>query len=367
MMMRKRWMRVLAWTSLIGSFPVWGAAFFAAPFLPLTVAARALWAGGFIAAGEAMFWGAGAFLGAEVLARFRVPKVNTGRSFVGQRVVVVGATGGLGEAVARAAVREGAEVCLVGRNASKLEALGESLGAKTLSAELTNPESIRHAAAQLGEVDFIVCATGIDVRKPFAAHTDEELAHELEVDLLGPIHLVRAMLGSVREGGRMALFGGFADGRLALPYYSVDVAARAGLASYCESVNRELALTGKTQRLCYVCPAPADTQAERAYKDLWQQMGSKFVSPEQVADFVLANLLARKTVAVMGRATRALAALNALSPTLADVLFLRRIGRLLQERFDPRPVVLARPATRAEPGQAASRSPFCPRAPSQRP
>jgi len=69
--------RVVAWASVVLSFPVWGAAFVVVPFLPIGLGAKAAAAGGCIAAGEVMFWGAGVFLGAERMAalKARLPRL----------------------------------------------------------------------------------------------------------------------------------------------------------------------------------------------------------------------------------------------------------------------------------------------------
>lgn len=327
----KRALRAVAWGALVLSFPVWFFAF-AVPFLPLDAGQKAALAAACIAAGEALFWGAGLVLGAEVIAKFRGPRVRTGASLRGRRVAVLGATGGLGAAVARAVVREGGEVVLLARDASRLQPLADELRAPSIVTDLS-PAALRAAAQACGAVDHVVCATGLDVRRALADHSDDDVAAQLDVALAGPVHVARAFLPALRDGGTVALFGGFADGTLALPYYSVDVAARAGLAGFCAAVNQELAVEGRAERLCYVGPAPADTEAERRFTALWKKMGTTMVPPAQVADFVLAALLARRTVAVMGRATRLLVGLRALAPATVDRLIARRVGPLLREAF----------------------------------
>lgn len=329
----RRVVRSLAWVAIVASFPVWFAAFFVAPFLPVEPATRVVIGGALIAAGELLFWGAGAVLGAEVIARFRPAKVTTGRSFRGKRVVVVGAGGGLGEGVVRALAREGAQVVAVARDTQALQALAAEVRAEIDVVELTDAASIEAAAARIGAVDHVVCAAGVDVRKGFLAHGVEEIDRQLDVDLRGPLLLARAFLPRLSDGGSMAFLGGFADGRLALPYYAADVAARAGLSAFVESMNRELSLEGRTQRLTFVCPAPADTAAERPYAELWRQLGVTPVSPSVVADFVLRALIERRTRAVMGLSTRLLAQANVLSPRLADLLIVCRFGPLLRARF----------------------------------
>ena len=322
--------RIFAWALIIASFPMWVIAITATPFFPLPAAQRVIAATVIAVVGEAMFWIGGAILGAAVVAKFRRPKVTTGRSFAGKRVAVLGATGGLGAAIAHALKREGADVVSLAQDTSRLD---DALRDGGFRVDITSPASLAGAAAHVGALDMLVCATGMDVRKDLSAHSAEEIAAEVEVNLAGPILATQAFVPVINDGGTIAILGGFADGRLALPYCSVDVASRAGVAGFCEAMNRELPLEGRDIRLCYVCPAPADTEAERPYGELWSSMGSPPAPPGRAADFVLAALLQRKRVAVMGRSSRWLARVNKLSPDVADLLRLRRVGRLLRDAF----------------------------------
>ena len=330
--MNRRVVRIVGWVLVIGSFPVWYSLFLA-PLLPIPVPQRFAAAGSLAVLGEVMFWVGGLMLGADFVTRRRRPSVTTGASFAGRRVAVVGASGGLGSEISRALHREGANVLLVGRTAESLAALSDELDAQTLIADITDPASLDAAAEQCGKIDALVCATGRDTRKSFSATSAQEVREEFAVNLEGPMNVVRAFEPHVKKGGAIAVLGGFADGRLAFPYYSADVASRAGLAGFCESLNRELALEGRDVRLCYVCPAPADTEAERPYAQLWSKMGSAPVAPAKVADYTLASLLARRPMNVMGYSTRMLARVNKVSPGFADLVGVRYMGELLKEAF----------------------------------
>jgi len=67
----KRTLRALAWIGVVVSFPLWGAAFLVAPFLPLPGEQRAALAALFLLVAEAVFWLGALYLGADVVARFR--------------------------------------------------------------------------------------------------------------------------------------------------------------------------------------------------------------------------------------------------------------------------------------------------------
>lgn len=328
--MKAPWIRKLAWFSVFASLPVWLAAFMLPPFLPLDLAEKAIVAAVLFGLGELMFWGPALILGTEFANRFRTPKVRTGSSFSGRRVAVIGANGGLGEAIARALQREGAELLLIGRDAHRLALLTTELKASSVLADLS-VVSQRQAAELGGPVDHVVVATGMNLRKRLDAHQDEEVEQQLDVALLGPISVVRTWLGQTRSS--LLLLGGFGDGRVALPYYTVHVAARAGLAGFVHSVNRELRQEGDERRLLYFCPAPATTAAEQPYGALWTRMGRPPVAPEQVADAVLQSLLSGRGPVAMGWANRALVMAERLSADLADFVVHRRLGPPLREAF----------------------------------
>ncbi|WP_278247331.1 SDR family NAD(P)-dependent oxidoreductase [Acetobacterium malicum] len=85
------------------------------------------------------------------------------------------------------------------------------------------------------------------------------------------------------KGSTIVNIGGFADGRMAFPYYSVDVATRAGVFSFIKAINRELEIEGHATRVTYFCPSPADTEAEKPFHVLWKKIGITIVPVEKVA------------------------------------------------------------------------------------
>lgn len=252
-------------------------------------------------------------------------------------VLVVGASGGLGTAIAEAFAAEGARLVLTARRPETLTPLAARLGATALAADLTDAASLsalRGATlASHGRLDVVINATGYDVRKPLAAHTADDLRRTLDVNLLGAIELTRLFLPVVGDGVILHL-GGFADGRLAFPYHSADVASRAGLRAFGESVNREIALEGRRGLVAFFSPSPADTPAERPFHPLWRAMGSPIAPPRRVAAGVVNAVFRRRALTVMGGPlTRAFAALNAVAPGLADALLMRRYGALMRRVF----------------------------------
>jgi NAD(P)-dependent dehydrogenase (short-subunit alcohol dehydrogenase family) len=325
------WWSCTAWVLIVVSVPVW-CTVFVAPFLPLSVAERSAIVAAAIVAGEMMFWLGVAMLGPELAAKVKKPNVNNGQSYRGKRVAVVGATGGLGRAITQALIREGAEVVALVRDGSKLGTEHEGI-AQCILIDMRSYLSIHEAAIQIGPLDVVIVATGMDVRKPLQEHTQEDLEHQWELNLRGPINVTKEFLANMNSHGVIAHLGGFGDGRLALPYYSANVSTRAGLAAFCESMNRELGLEGKDVTVSYLCPEPADTEAERPFRELWTKMGTPPIAPEKVADFVLESVLMKKPLAIMGRQTWVVAKINRMWVFAADWIGLRSAGKQLKAVF----------------------------------
>lgn len=276
-------------------------------------------------------------------------KPNTTLRFEGKQVLVVGATGGLGGAYLRAFAAEGALVAAAVRDPARLQvgAQGPNAPRLVFAVDVEDPASIHTLAEQLEaalpELSVVVNATGYDVRKPLAEHTLAELDRTLDVNLRGAFLLTQALLPLLtRNAGMLVHSGGFADGRLAFPFYSADVASRAGLRSMVEAINRELAGSGAL--VGYFSPSPADTAAERPFHALWEKMGTPIVPVDAVAAALLNAVARRRPAAVMGGwPAVTFARLNAAFPALADLLLMRRYTAQMREFFG-----VGAPAQRAQ-------------------
>lgn len=264
---------------------------------------------------------------------------NTNKdSHTRKTVLVIGASGGLGSAIARAFAARGADLALSAhRRQTGTSDLPVTAKVSTHLADLTNPASLitlrDNALTAHEHIDVVVNAAGYDARQSLGALSLEDIYRSVDINLLGAIIVTQAFL-PVMPNGVIVHLGGFADGRLAFPFYSIDVASRAGLRSYCESVNRELALAHSPGVDSFFSASPADTEAERPFHPIWKQMGIKILSPERVTEELVGAVARREKVHVMGGfLTRFFAVLNAASPNLADALVMNRYSSILQKYF----------------------------------
>lgn len=217
---------------------------------------------------------------------------------VRKKVLVYGANGGLGSAICREFHQNGFDIVLAGRNTEKLLKSKSNLAIPGEIREFSITEEIEDSC--LKGIDIIINAAGIDVRKSLVKQNIDEIKKQLELNLFGTINLTKTALKVFRDKGygQILHLGGFADGAWATPYYTVDVATRAGIYSFIESINLEI--DNKNVIVQYFCPLPADTEAERPYHNLWRSMGIRVVSAEKVAKDIFSTIKNKQKVKIMG-------------------------------------------------------------------
>jgi cyclic-di-GMP-binding biofilm dispersal mediator protein len=125
----------------------------------------------------------------------------------GAQVLVVGATGGLGSAIARQLVRAGATLTISGRRGDTLQALADELGDAVhtnVAADLTLPGSprqiIERATADGRTLDGVVYAAGVVAFGPLSELDDDILDELLLANFVAPVRLAQAVLPSLRKG-----------------------------------------------------------------------------------------------------------------------------------------------------------------------
>ncbi len=126
-------------------------------------------------------------------------------------ILVVGATGGLGGAVARRLADSGARLTLSGRSTTRLEILAAELGDRvvgTISADVTLPDvpdrAVQSAQASLGRLDGLVYAAGVVAFGEVVDLDDDVLDELVLVNLIAPIRFTRAAARVLPTGGFVA-------------------------------------------------------------------------------------------------------------------------------------------------------------------
>lgn len=182
----------------------------------------------------------------------------------GRRVLVTGASRGIGEAVAREVARRGATVALLARSAGPLAALAAELGGTAHPADLADPAQVRGLLDRVeeqagGPVDVVVNNAGIDEGGMLVDKDADSVSRLLQVNLTTPIELCRQAAARMvgREAGHLVNVSSMA-GSAAFPGMSIYAASKAGLSQFSRILARELRGTGVGVTLVELGPIPTD-------------------------------------------------------------------------------------------------------------
>jgi len=150
-----------------------------------------------------------------------------------QKVLVVGAAGGVGSAVIRQLVAEGATVFLAGRDGGRLAALGGELGMPHAVVDAADPDAFDAvadgAAAALGGLTGVVNCAGSILLKPAHLTTTAEWQATLAANLTSGFACVRAAGRLLRSDGGSVVLVSSAAARIGLPNHEAIAAAKAGI------------------------------------------------------------------------------------------------------------------------------------------
>ncbi len=127
----------------------------------------------------------------------------------GSRALITGATGGIGQAIARALAAEGADLVLSGRRVDVLEPLAAELGARAITAELSDLGDVDRLLTEAGEIDVLVANAALPSSGNIMEYTPEQIERALTVNLQAPILMARSAALSMtsRQHGHIVMIG----------------------------------------------------------------------------------------------------------------------------------------------------------------
>src|SRR5690242_7162056 len=111
----------------------------------------------------------------------------------GRTVLITGATGGLGQAIARAFAARGASLVLTGRRTDVLEPLAAELSARVTAVDLSDSADVDRLIAEAGDVDVLVANAALPASGSLDDFTVDQIDRALAVNLRAPIVLAREL------------------------------------------------------------------------------------------------------------------------------------------------------------------------------
>jgi uncharacterized protein len=163
----------------------------------------------------------------------------------GSNVLITGATGGIGQAIARALAARGAKLMLTGRRIDVLEPLAQQLDARTAAVDLSQPAELERLVRDAGEVDILVANAALPASGALDSFTVQEIDRALDVNLRAPIVLAHALLPQMVARGRgHLLFMSSLAGKAATPGTALYNASKFGLRGFASALRADVRTTG---------------------------------------------------------------------------------------------------------------------------
>jgi short-subunit dehydrogenase len=261
------------------------------------------------------------------------------RDVRGTRILLTGASSGIGRCLAEQAAREGARLALVARSADKLHDLARSLttlGAEAIAVpgDVTSEHDRQRILATVVErfdgLDVLINNAGVGSWCHFAESSEEILRRIMEVNFFAPAELIRLAIPVLREGRSPAIVNvASMCGRRGIPAWSEYSASKFALCGLTEALRGEMVRFA----IDVLLVVPGLTRSE-----LWQHLlrntgryrldVRKGMAPETTAAGILRALKKNRTETVLGWDARWMVRINRFLPRLVDALLARQIRRL---------------------------------------
>ncbi len=261
------------------------------------------------------------------------------RELTVKRVILTGASGGIGRATAEALAKAGAKVVLASRDADALHKLADELRHAggtiiVVPTDVTLPEQrqrlIDETVRQLGGIDLLINNAGIGSWGHFSSSTPEIMRQVMEVNFFAPIELTRLAIPQLMKGNQPAVVNVTSMcGRKGMPAWPEYSASKFALVGMSESWRGEFARFDVD--VITIVPGMTDS----GFKNNWLRVDGKAdlrfeegMTPSDVAAGIVKAIQKNSREVVLGSEARRLIRFNRYFPRLTNWLIARKVRKL---------------------------------------
>ncbi len=248
-----------------------------------------------------------------------------------KKLVITGASGGIGGAIARALAQQGCQLLLVGRNTGKLQASMEALAGSGHSMLVADLKSAKDRAALVEEATAfeasgLVNGVGTNQLRLLEATADQDVEDILATNMQIPMLLCRDFVPLLKRSARPVIVNiGSILGSIGYAGSTVYCASKFGLRGFTESLRRELA--DSNIKVIYFAPRATNTELNSdEMQQLNEALGNTIDDPEWVAN-MLVKMLKKEGSATLylGSPEAFFVRLNGLFPSLVDKALFKQL------------------------------------------
>jgi short-subunit dehydrogenase len=260
------------------------------------------------------------------------------RALANKRVLITGASSGIGRALAVAFANQGSKLVIAARSSERLDELARQLSPLTtvvaVAGDLANEEDraqlIDAAVAKLGGLDILVNNAGIASWGHFA-NSDESVMREImEINFFAPVELMRLAIPHLTRGDEPAIVNvSSMCGRRGMPAWPEYSASKFALSGLSESLRGEMARFG----IDVVLAVPGLTKTNLRENMPRNEGKAKIdfdagMKPEEVASQIIRATIKGKSEVVIGGDARRMLRMHRWFPRLLDKLICRKVKKL---------------------------------------
>ncbi|MBK8160663.1 MAG: SDR family oxidoreductase [Rhodospirillaceae bacterium] len=242
-------------------------------------------------------------------------------------VLITGATGGIGAAIARRLAGMKCDLTLIARDPERLAVLADELRheeitvteiAMSLGTQSDYPELLQRVSNSNRPIDILINNAAINWFGHFADMPDEDIDGLIATNVTVPIRMARAALVGMRRSGRGIIVNiGSVFGSIGFAGFPVYSACKFALRGFSEALRRELSGTGV--KVVYIAPRYTKTAFNDGAVDrMARATGMTMDAPDAVARRIVEAIVNQRPETLIGWPERAFAKLNAIIPRLVD-------------------------------------------------
>lgn len=269
------------------------------------------------------------------------------RSIAGSRILITGASQGIGKSIAEAAAARGAKVLAVARNVDLLNDVAKEIRARggvieIVQADITSPDDRRKmveaAEKAFGGLDVLINNAGIGATGHFADGNADVLRQIMEVNFFGLTETTRVFLPMLKKGNKPAIVNiSSIAGKRGIPARGDYSASKFAVQGFSEALRAELAKDGVD--VLVVCPGLTQTNFSHnmiEQKALVQLDHMRGMSSEEVARQTLRAIEKGYNETVLTFNGKLMAFVARFLPWVADIIVKRKVRGLFKDEMAAR-------------------------------
>ncbi|HCP55020.1 MAG: short chain dehydrogenase [Pseudomonadaceae bacterium] len=239
------------------------------------------------------------------------------------RVLLTGASGGIGQALATQLVAEGARLLIIGRQLTPLKELADKYPGKVdlVQADLTLREgrdAVSAAAQRFGGLNTLINAAGINSFNLLDHQDEAEIAAMINLNVTSTLQLTHRLLPLLRQQGRALIVNlGSTFGSIGYPGFTTYCASKFALRGFTEALRRELADT--PIRVLYFAPRATRTAMNASHVvAMNDELNVSMDDPQRVARQLIDAIVREREESYLGWPEKLFVRLNSLLPKMVD-------------------------------------------------